>query len=216
MRCPADWYRHYVERRPTPDTPPLAFGRAFARALEALHRGADAELAWVQAYQQWVQPLRAQGQRAPSLQHGLALLALYRRHGVAPGEPEVRFELFLPDRTRVPVPIVGYLDLAGPAEVVEFKTAATRWDQARVDRSWQAAVYRWAFQQTRGYRPTHVRFVVFSTRQVALEEFVTYPSGGDLRLFEQQAAAVWRGLVAGAFPRRCGQCAACRGAEEAG
>ena len=208
--CPAAYARRYVQRIADPPTPAMAFGRCFAIALEALHRGQDGEVAWVQAYVA-AQQAGALPPGSPSVQHGLALLDLYRQRGIGQGTPEWRFELYLPNREAVPVPIVGYLDLATPTEIWEFKSSAARWDQGRVDGSQQAAVYRWAYQQLQGRKPDCVRFLVFSTRTVALQELCTYPAGPELQLFELRAAAVWRGIRDGRYPPRCGKpwCVAC-------
>lgn len=210
VRCPAAYQRRYVFGVIDPPTPAMAFGHCFATALEAMHRGQDGEVAWVQAYA----AARAAGEMpagSPSIQHGLALLGLYRQRGIGQGDPEQRFELYLPDRDAVPVPILGYLDLATPTEVWEFKSSRAKWDQKRVDGSQQAAIYRWAYQQLTGRKPECVRFLVFSTRGVALDEFCAYPAGPELRLFEVKAAMVWRAVLAGDYPPKCRQrdCAAC-------
>lgn len=207
--CPANYRRRYVQRMSDPPTAAMAFGHAMAVALEALHRGQDGEQAWLTAYGREVQLLIRQGQHTASLRHGLELLALYQARGVGQGTPEWRFQEYLPDRERVPVPLLGYLDLATDTEVWEFKCSKGGWDQDRVDHSLQAHVYRWAFLRARGRAPECVRFLVFSTVRVQLDEYVTYPSGGDLALFEQQAAVVWKGIVRGEFPPRCGRCTAC-------
>jgi hypothetical protein len=69
----------------------------------------------------------------------------------------------------------------------------------------------WAYTRLMGHKPQQVRFIVLHTRRVELREFVTYPSGEGLRLFELQAAAVWRGVRDGKFPATCRKpyCAAC-------
>lgn len=211
LRCPANYARRYIQRISDPPTGALAFGSVMAKALEALHRGEDGEVVFIREYQ--TQIIRAGVKDAPSLEHGLRLLALYRRRGVLLGEPELKFEFHLPDRDAVPVPIVGYLDLATEHTVAEFKTSRGGWDQGRVDGSAQAAVYAWAFQRFRARKPQEVRFLVFSTREERLDEYVTYPAIGEsIRLFEQQAAVVWRGVRAGKFPPQCKACPACTAA----
>jgi hypothetical protein len=209
IRCPAAYERRYVHGVIDPPSPPMSFGRCMATALEALHRGQDGEVAWLRAYA----AAQAAGEMAgaPSIQHGLALLAAYQAHGVVQGEPEWRWELHLPNQDQVPVPLLGFLDVATDTEVVEFKTSAAIWDQGRVDGSAQAAVYHWAYTRLMGHKPQQVRFIVLHTRRVELREFVTYPSGEGLRLFELQAAAVWRGVRDGKFPATCRKpyCAAC-------
>lgn len=206
-KCPAAYERRYVHGVLDPPTAPLLFGRVFHQALEALHRGQDAEVALLRAYVADVQPLGLCGM--PTLQHGLALLEAYRQRGVEVGEPEVKFELYLPNREAVPVPILGYIDNMTADTVYEYKTSSAVWDQGRVDASSQAAIYHWAFTRLRGRKPQAVRFLVFNTRSVQITEFVTYPSGAELQLFELRAAAVWRGILAGQFPPQCRECPAC-------
>lgn len=207
-RCPAAWRRRYVHGVLDPPTAPLLFGRVFHQALEALHKGEDAEVAFLRAYCADVQPLGLRG--VPPLQHGLALLEAYRQRGVEVGEPEVKFQLPFPDASAGLPPLLGYIDLMAETSLWEFKTSSASWDQGRVDTSAQSAVYHWAFTRLRGRRPEAVRFLVFSTRTVSLQEFVTYPSGEEMRLFEVRAAAVWRGILAGQFPPQCKECEACR------
>jgi hypothetical protein len=205
--CPALYRRRYVEGIKDPSSGALAFGRVMALALEAEHRGEDGDVAWCRAYdREIVQPSVTD---APSIQHGLALLAAYRAGGVCVGQPEYRFRVYLPDRDAVPLPLVGVMDLAGADDVVEFKTGRTKWDQGRCDDSPQAALYRYAFLRVFGRKPRWVQFVVMHTQRVEVTRFLAYPAGPELRLFELQAAAVYRGIRDGAYPPRCKRCPAC-------
>jgi PD-(D/E)XK nuclease superfamily len=208
--CPAAYRRRYVERIFDPSTGPLAFGRAMAKALEAEHSGTDGDVAWVRAYD--LEVIQAGVPGAASIQHGLALLAAYRAGGVAVGKPEHRFEVYLPDRDAVPVPLVGVMDLAGDDGVWEWKTGRTKWDQGRCDTSPQAALYRYAYLREFGRKPQWVQFVVMSTARVEVQRFLTYPAGPELMLFELQAAAVWRGICRGEYPPKCRRCPACEAA----
>lgn len=209
-RCPAAYARRYVHGVVDPRTPEMAFGACFATALEALHRGQDGETAWVREYAR-LQALGELPYGSPSIEHGLALLGLYQQRGVLQGTPEQRWEFHLPDREAVPVPLLGYMDLMTATDVLEVKTSGGHWDQGRADNSTQAHLYAWAFHRLTGRKPDCVRFLVFSTRTVSMQEFVTYPACGELRLFELKAAAVWRGIVAGEYPPACAQrwCGAC-------
>jgi hypothetical protein len=108
----------------------------------------------------------------------------------------------------VPVPIVGLADLVTADEVIEFKCSQALWDQGRVEASPQAALYAWACARLRGFRP-RVRFIVLNPRTRALQELTTWPNGAGVQLFELAAAATWRGIVRGEFPRQCQRCAAC-------
>jgi hypothetical protein len=188
----------------------MVFGRCFSTALEALHRGQDGEVAWVKSYA----TAQAAGELppgSPSIEHGLALLGLYTARGIGQGEPEWRFELRLPDRERIPVPIVGYCDLVTDTEIMEAKTTSRNWSQGDVDGAMQAAIYYYAYLQAFGRKPRCVRYLIFSTRRVEMKELLAYPSGDAVRLFELRAAATWRGIRDGVFPAICKKpwCGAC-------
>ena len=201
-RCPRAWERRYVDGQAEPPSAPMAFGKSFAVALEAHHRGQDADDAFVKAHAE-------SGNAYPNAEHGLRLLELYRQRYYLDGVPEQEFRLHLPDRKQVPVPILGYMDLERADEVVEFKTSRNPWTQARADAEYQSAVYGWAFRERHGRRPERVRYLVFSTRTVDVQEISTQPTGSDLRLFELAAIVAWRGIVAGKFDG-CGKCVVCK------
>jgi hypothetical protein len=201
-RCPAQWYRRYVEKVADVKTPPMAFGSAFALALEAHHRGQDGDTVFAREHAE-------QGMPMPGAEHGLRLLGLYRERFNFTGTPEQKFSLYLPDRRHVPVPILGFMDLETDEEVIEFKTARRPWTQARADAEFQSAVYGWAFRQRRRRPVSCVRYLVFSTRTVDVQEIVTVPTVSDLRLFELAAGVMWRGINMGIF-EGCGRCPVCR------
>lgn len=200
-RCPLAWKRQYIDGVKQPPTPPMSFGLAFARAIEAQHRGQDAEATFAQAH-------AATGNASPGAEHGLRLLELYRERFNLMGTPEQKFSLYLPDQGLVPVPILGFMDLETADEVVEFKTSRNPWSQSRADAEYQSAVYGWAFQRRHHRRPLSVRYLIFSTRSVDVQEIKTYPTGSDLRLFELAAIVTWRGIRSGVFPG-CGRCPVC-------
>jgi hypothetical protein len=201
-RCPLAWRRRYVDGVVDQSTPPMLFGKAFAEAMEAQHRGEDADTVFARAH--------AGTNAYPGAEHGLRLLALYRERFNFDGRPEQKFTLYLPDRQQIPVPILGFMDLECDDEVVEFKTSRSPWSQARADAEYQSAVYGWAFQQRHRRRPHCVRYLVFSTRSVDVQEILTHPTSSDLRLFELAAIAAWKGIRSGA-EGQCGKCDVCRG-----
>lgn len=201
-RCPLAWKQQYIEGFKQPATPPMSFGLAFAKAMEAHHRGQDAETTFARAH-------AITGNASPGAEHGLHLLSLYRERYNLDGRPEQRFSLYLPDRQQVPVPILGFMDLERDDEVVEFKTSRNPWTQARADAEYQSAVYGWAFRQRHQRRFQRVRYLIFSTRTVDVQEIETQPTGSDLRLFELAAIVTWKGIVGGSF-NGCGKCQVCR------
>lgn len=201
-RCPAQWHRRYVAKISDPKTPPMAFGSAFALALEAHHLGKDGDTVFVREHAN-------QGMPAPGAEHGLRLLDLYRERFNFTGTPESKFSLYLPDRRHVPVPVLGFMDLETQDEVIEFKTARSPWMQSRADAEFQSAVYGWAFRERTKRRLGCVRYLVFSTRTVDVQEIETHPTGGDLRLFELAAGVMWQRLKEGRFDG-CGKCQLCK------
>lgn len=208
-RCPAAWERRYVHGVKDVSAP-LTFGSCFAAALEAEHRGADGDVAWVRAYA----AEQAAGNLppgSPTIEMGLRLLALYRQRGVLTGQPEHHWSLYLPNRDAVPVPIVGVFDLVEADGVMEAKTGQTKWDQGRCDASLQGQLYAWAYTRTVGRKPQRVRWLCFHTGRGDLQEFESYPAIGEMALIELQAAAVWRGIRDAQFPATCQKpyCAAC-------
>lgn len=201
-RCPLAWKRQYIDKVKAAPTPPMSFGLAFARAMEAHHQGRDADTVFAREH------AKTQNAR-PGAEHGLRLLDLYRERFNFDGTPEQKFSLYLPERRQVPVPILGFIDLERDDEVVEFKTSKAPWTQAKADAEYQSAVYGWAFHQRRRRRPECVRYLVFSTTTVDVQEILTHPTGTDLRLFELAAIVTWKGIANGLF-EGCGKCEVCR------
>jgi hypothetical protein len=206
-RCPLAWRRRYVDKVVVPPTPPMSFGAAFAKAMESQHKGEDADTTFARAH-------AAAKNAHPGAEHGLRLLELYRERFNFSGVPEQKFSLYLPDRKQVPVPVLGFMDLECDNEVVEFKTSRNPWTQAKADAEYQSAVYGWAFLQRHQRRPHGVRYLIFSTRTVDVQEIVTHPTGSDLKLFELAATVTWKGIVNRQFDG-CGKCTVCRPQDDA-
>jgi hypothetical protein len=211
-KCPALWHARYVEKRPLPATPPMAFGAAMAKALEALHHGEDHEVAWVLAHSKANAELAGRGMKLyPDVEYGLRLLSLYRQLGVLPGTPEQEFRVYLPNRKAVPVQILGYMDQMCSDRVREFKTSAALWTQERCDNEWQAIVYDYAFRRLNKRKPDCVEYLVMNTIRPEIQVFRTRPTGAELMLFELAAAGAWLGITTGQFDPTCGgKCDACR------
>lgn len=212
-RCPAQWRRRYVDRVVEPATAAQATGTAFHKALEALHRGRDGELAWIAAADEAEALLAQAGQSLTmSKEHGFKLLKLYRERGLdaATGEPERMFKLAIPLST-IPVPILGFIDLTVPSEreFRDFKTTGgTYWTQAKVDLEPQVAVYGWAYQKLYHHRAQRALWCVFNTNTAALDVYETEPSTDAFRVFIQAAELVWKGISEQRF-EGCGTCSLC-------
>lgn len=213
-KCPAQWKRRYVDRITPPHTAAQATGIAFHKALEALHRGGDGALAWISAADGVAASLEATQQTLTmSKEHGLKLLNLYRDHGLAGtiGEPERMFKLVLPTPC-IPVPVLGYIDLAVPNErhFRDFKTTGgSYWNADKVALEPQVAVYGWAYQRLYHHRAERALWCVFNTKTVQLDVYEVAPSVEMFRIFEQTAELVWRGISDGKYDG-CGTCELCK------
>lgn len=209
-RCPAQYRRRYVEKLAQPTNPPMLFGKAFHAALEAEHRGEDSERALVAAWNAADADLAASGRALePGKAHALALLDAYRARGLGGkmGEPERKFVLPLPSG-RVPVPVLGYIDLPIPERrrFREFKTTSgTSWTAEKIALEAQLHVYGWAYQRTYHHRPECAEYVIFGTREPTVEVIEAVPSPDGLRLFERAAEGVWKAVLRGDYPP-CGEC----------
>lgn len=210
-RCPYAWQQRYLKRRKVDMPAPVLFGGVMAHALEALHLGRDAEVAFVKRHAAEAERLRAKGEMlTPDAEYGLGLLRLYRDLPAYQGQPEWPFSIKLPVEFRCPVPIVGFADLKTAGGIVEFKTSRARWTQERADSEYQAAMYAEAFRRDTGREPNEVRYVVMNTMWSGIKEIVTHPGREHFERFARAAGAVWRHISARDFDRRCGNCEFCR------
>ncbi len=210
-RCPLAYKLRYVDRVLEPASPAMLTGLAFHAALERDHRGGSATRVWLDGWN----AIEANG-ITPVMDktHGLELLELFRARGFGGmiGEPERRFKLPFPS-SMIPVPLLGYLDLAIPKQRVyrDYKThGGNQWNATRVALEPQLHVYGWAYQGLYRHRPERAQWLIFSTREVTLDVYEAIPSADGFRLFEMQAEACWRGITHGDYTG-CGlkTCAAC-------
>lgn len=205
-KCPAQYRLRYVDKTPLPQTVAMAWGTAFHRALEAGHNGEDAELAWLQSWNDMRAELAARGETlAPNKTHGLTLLDTYMERGLMrPGKPELKFSLSLPSGN-VPVPILGFIDAVLDDEMREYKTSRGGWwTEEKAQLAYQTHVYGWAHQRLFSRR-VPMRYVIFGTRAPSVTEYLVRPDPDILRIFDRQAQAVWQGIVEGRFDG-CGEC----------
>lgn len=213
LRCGAAYKARYIDRLVTPNTAPQAWGTAFHKALEALHRGEDAELAWLTAWNAAASGFAISGQPfGPGKAHGLELLELFRERGLADvqGEPERKFVLPFPSGN-IPVPLLGFIDLNAPEtrHYRDYKTSGSNfWTQTKVDLEPQKEAYGWAYQQINKHRAERALWVIANTKKPAIDVYETVPSPDGFRLFEKQAEAAWNGITAGKFDG-CGTCDIC-------
>lgn len=210
VECAARWKQRYVDRVVTPSTAPQATGTAFHKALEAEHKGLDADLIWIAAADEANDALAASGESITmSKEHGLKLLARFRERGMNVVCPaEVKFLLPFPGG-RIPVPLLGYVDAFAPDFTDEYKTTGSNWwTQAKADMSLQGHVYGWVRQRVKRERRP-VRFVIFSTNKLSVDVLEVLPSPDAFRSFEAEAEGMWSAISAGEYPP-CGTCDVCK------
>lgn len=209
-KCPAQWKRRYVDRIMPPHSAAQATGIAFHKALEALHCGGDAEMAWLAAADDFSAVLEPTGQALTmSKEHGIKLLGLYRQRGLhtTNGESERMFKLPFPGG-KIPVPLLGYIDLTAPGErhYRDFKTTGgSYWSQVKVDLEPQKDAYGWAYHQLYRHRAERALWCIFNTKSVTIDVYETVPSPEAFRVFEQTAELVWDGISHARYDG-CGSC----------
>ena len=213
-RCPAQWKRRYVDKLAEPTSVPMLFGSVFHKALEAEHRGQDSERALIVAWNAADAALAASGQQLhPGKAHALDLLNEYRRLGLGGkmGEPERKFVLPLPT-PKVPVPVLGYIDLPIPERrrFREFKTTSTTsWNATKVSLEHQLHVYGWAYQNLYRHRPEMAEYIIFGTGNPTVEPIEAAPMPDGFRVFEKAAEGVWKAIVEQRFDG-CMKCDVCK------
>lgn len=213
-QCPLQWRRRYVDKLAEPTSVPMLFGTVFHKALEAEHRGDDSERALVAAWNAADAALAASGQQMhPGKAHALALLERYRRlgHGGQMGEPERKFLLPLPT-PKVPVPVLGYIDLPIPERrrFREFKTTSTSsWTATKVALEHQLHVYGWAYQNLYRHRAEMAEYAIFGTGIPSVEIIEAVPMPDGFRVFEKAAEGVWKAITEQRFDG-CGACDVCK------
>lgn len=210
-RCPAQWKRRYVDRQPEPPSVPMIFGKTFHATLEAEHRGEDSERALVAAWNAADAALAVSGQAlAPGKAHALALLDEYKRLGLGGrmGRPEHKFLIPLPT-FKVPVPVLGYVDLLLPERrrFREFKTtiSPSSWTPTKVALEHQNHVYGRAYQHAEGHWPEAAEYVIFGTGAPTVEVIEAAPQPDGFRLFVKSCEGVWKAILEQRFDG-CGTC----------
>jgi hypothetical protein len=156
------WREKYEYKKATKGNAPLYFGSAMSQALEALHKGQDAEVAWIKGHNHFDSLLieSGAGNLYPQIARGLELLGSYKRGGVFIGSPESEFSITVP---RLPVRVVGYRDLKTTDGFIEFKTSKAKWEQERIDEEIQATIYWLGHREETGQDPTQATYVIMPT-----------------------------------------------------
>ena len=163
---------------------------------------------------------------------GIPLVKKYQEEvapGVQPILVEHRFELVLPEKAEVAVPLVGYIDLADedpatrePRGEVEHKTGARSWNQERVDGDLQAFPYILWFQQKYGKSPWFRFHIAVKTKKPKIQVLATSRSQEEMDWYiESVVKEVYASIRSGNFPatgdgwacseKWCGYFHLCRG-----
>lgn len=209
-KCPAQFRQRYVDKLVSPTNPPLMFGKVFHAALEAEHKGENAERALIQAWNAADADLASSGQQlSPDKVHALALLGAYQAggYGGRMGIPERMFKLPFPSPT-IPVPVLGYIDLMLPEQrrLREYKTTSgTSWTETKVALEHQLHVYGWVYQRLFHHRVQCAEYMIFSTITPTFYVIEAEPSPDGFRLFQTVAEGVWNGIVNERYDG-CGVC----------
>lgn len=202
--CPRSYRERYVDKVVEPPTPEMLFGVAVHAGLEALFLGGDAERAFLQ---RWAQ---AQDELAAALRpfggglkvRGLDILQQVRGLGLR-GQPEVAMSLIA---APVTLPMIGFMDLVEPdGSVVDFKTTAFGWTQAKADAQvWQPAIYLARQAQLLGYIP-RFRYVVAPRIDGPLVVRAGDRTAAQIEDALWQAQLTLQAIDAGEFECRCGR-----------
>jgi hypothetical protein len=210
-KCPYAWQQKYLKKRRIPFiAPPPVFGSIFAKSMEQLHLGRDAEVSFVKMHASESERLRKHGVILEhDAEYGLSLSRLYQELPPFEGQPERSFTLMLPERFRCPLPIQGFMDLSTMGGVIEMKTSRANWTQARADDEYQAACYDWAWEELEHRDCGEVRYLVFGTMWPSLKQIVTHPTPDKFERFGKAAGDAYRHIVAKDFARFCGRCDFC-------
>lgn len=210
-RCSYAWQQKYLKHRRMPFlAPPPVFGSIFAKSMEQLHLGRDAEVFFIKQHAAESERLRGHGVvLAPDADYGLQLIRLYRELPPFEGAPERSFTLKLPEQFRCPLPIQGFMDLSTKGGVIEMKTSRAAWTQHRADNEYQAACYDWAWEELEQRECGEVRYLIFNTMWPSLRQIEVHPTREAFERFGRAAGTVYRKAVAGDFSQRCGTCEYC-------
>lgn len=207
LECPLRWYGRRVEKWPEAKSTAMAMGTALHSAIAAHHSGGDAELVLLEAWKF----VRALEPPVGALERHLNALGQY----VKLVEPESGDTCEFYFRAHLPgmdVPFIGYVDLYRPdSSVWEFKSGASKWDQAKVDLHLQATGY-WALHELEVKAPpSRIQFVALQTgpyRPVEVTMLETRRTDADVTAFVETVKAAYQGMQAGNYQAKCkaGRC----------
>lgn len=205
LRCPMLWYGRYIAKW-TPRLLPASvranqsIGLAIHAGIEAHHRGQDAGLALLQAWE----GVRSEQPIIGSLERAIELLEEYRRHNPRDrrDRAEVKFSL---DIEGLPVPFRGRLDVLRAPEIHDAKSGWSKWTQEKADAELQPAAYGLWYARTFAEPLEKFVYHILPTMfgQRTIQRIETRRTAEQIEAFSEQARCVYRAICTGEFRPAC-------------
>ena len=225
LKCPRQWEHRYILKTPPAFRPQnLAFGSAIHTALglfygrhmarieepSAEELAADFSDSWKRELRGNVPVLLDKGDTEDSLNDkGVGMLEVFHAKAARPVcvlgvEQAFTVEIHDPDTGEVLPPMVGYLDavvedIDGAFRVLEHKTAARRYSEAKLRWDLQAAAYDMAVNKM-GLEATVSFQLLLKTKTPAMVVYPVERTALDHKYLLHTIAGVHRASQAGAFP----------------
>lgn len=230
--CGRAWEARYVKELASPATPPLVIGTAFDRAVETYLRARvrgehlDLPTVWREQWALTVGGERAafidwQGELPEAIETQGAKLAGYAGtrellDGLpvlldGEGQPALQQQVTL-RVPRVPVPVIGYVDVITADGVPgDFKTAARAWPDGKARRELQPRLYLAALLQANrtltlgpGGGALFRHWVWTKAARTQIQVIETEFSVAEILFALDVVAQAWQGISAGVFMPNAG------------
>lgn len=203
-RCPELFRQRYVLKLPQEPSFKRDFGTAVHKGIEAHYHGLDHEMTFLQAWRMCQKECRAASMLVPSFltERGLQLVDMACNLGI-PGIPEERIGIIV---AGINVPIIGYVDLWGEGTIVDWKTTAFRWGQARADREqFQPAIYSQAYAESHGGELPTFTYVVLPRNGGPVQQLDGSRSWRQIFAAFERAREIHELIEAQVFDCTCGK-----------
>lgn len=207
MRCPRQWYYHYIEQRPTSPSAALINGSATHNTIERMWYDTQTDILdiWEQEWTRCVDEARGEidwGDKDEMVHYedGLRVIKspsiLPHIRAIQPRselDVERKVELHVPE---VPVPIIGYIDVIDAREVPgDIKTSSRAWSQKRADDSLQPTFYLAALWQAGVPVTGEFRYYILTkTKSPKYQMIQTHRHRGHVDFLFEIIQGVWRGI----------------------
>lgn len=134
-RCPRCWFLKYQYGYQMPSSEALELGSAVHKAVEFYHKTDGKPI-------------------VPEMEHYLkAYTEVYNKNDMVGAELEKYFEVEVEhpfDDCKLPIPMVGYIDLIHGDEIHDLKTSSRRYYEADIDQKYQPLIYSYAYRKLYG------------------------------------------------------------------